>query len=158
LLIALGIAAFAILIATGIWRRRRSAARAHGRGPTARPPFDRDATSRDRLMGLHESLREGLTTRFGNSFRAKTTEELSADERLVEHLGDEDFRDFIRFMDQLDRLRFAPARSHDQDGSIDDLLITWEPRVASLGAKIRQRPPRRPKKAATAGRPPERPS
>jgi hypothetical protein len=104
-------------------------------------------------MGLHESLREGLTTRFGNAFRAKTTEELSADERLAEHLGGEDFRDLIRFMDQLDRLRFAPERSHERDGSIDEILLAWEPRVASLGAKIRQRPPRRPKKAATASRP-----
>lgn len=130
--------AFVTLILAWNWRRRRAALRA--RRTPADPAMTAAPTPRDRLVGLSESIRDALTVHFGTSGRAKTTEELASDERLAGLLGDEDFRELIRFLDRMDVLKFAPERGDDGQGPLEEMLSSWEPRIATLDARIRTPP------------------
>ncbi|MGP0068996.1 MAG: hypothetical protein ACLQGP_36025 [Isosphaeraceae bacterium] len=139
-----------LLIAALLWRRyRRHAARTR-RDPGASGALpDANPTPRDRLVALSGSIRDALTVPFGNSCRAKTTEELAADSRLEQLLGDEELRELIRFLDQVDRLKFAPERSDGHQEVLADVLTSWEPRVEILQARIRARPKGRVKAGIT---------
>ncbi len=148
LLLAIGIAAVAVVLLAWLWRRRRAARHARRAATAVDGLAAADPTPRDRLVGLSESIRDALTAQFGSSCRAKTTEELSADHRLAELLGDEGFRELIRFLDRIDLVKFAPERSGNHDETLGELLSAWEPRVATLSARIRVKPRARPKAAA----------
>jgi hypothetical protein len=126
------------LVLAWIWRRRRAALRT--RQALAAAETVAEPTPRDRLVGLSESIRDALTVPFGTSGRAKTTEELAADERLAGLLGDDGFRELIRFLDRIDLLKFAPARGGSHRESLDEMLTDWTPRIAALDARIRTRP------------------
>jgi uncharacterized protein (TIGR03382 family) len=152
LLPALGIAMAAVLLLAWLWRRRRATLRARRAATAVVGLAAAEPTPRDRLVGLSVSIREALTVQFGSSCRAKTTEELSTDDRLAQLLGDEGFRELIQFLDRIDRLKFAPERSGNHD-ALDEVLLTWEPRVASLNARIRVKPRSRPKVGAPRSRP-----
>jgi len=91
------------------------------------------------LVALSNSMRDVLANQFGAGWRAKTTEELSAEVRLLEALGREQLQELIRFFDQVDRVKFAPERSNNQHDSLELTLNTWEPRLAELEKKIRAR-------------------
>jgi len=136
--------AFALLVILsgaalyGVWRKRRIA-----RGKGAKPPVidERpDAAPRERLIGLAGSLRTALTDRFGASYRARTIEELSADGDLGKLLGVELFGQLIQFLDQIDQLKFAPARTQNQQQALEQELVDWEPRVKNLATQIRNKP------------------
>ncbi len=99
-----------------------------------------DATPRDRLVGLSNSIRETLTVQYGSTWRAKTTKELAADTQLVQTVGPEGFDDLIRFLDRVDLLKFAPERTDQDHESLERELTVWEPRVIALKSKIRARP------------------
>jgi hypothetical protein len=147
LLFALAIAAVAILLATWGWRRRiRLAARR--RGASSARPLVADPTPRDQLVGLSETIRDALTAQFGVSCRAKTTEELSADERLAQLLGAEAFQELMQFLDRIDLVKFAPERSDRRDDELAEALEAWEPRVTALAARIRVKPRSRPRAKA----------
>ncbi len=139
LLLAMGLAALAVLLIAWAWRRWRARG---ARGPVASTggPPPTDHTPRDRLVGLSETIRDALTVQFGHSCRAKTTEELSADERLAQLLGQDGFRDLIQFLDRIDRLKFAPDRPDDNGEGLDEALTTWGPRMTALAAQIRVKP------------------
>jgi Domain of unknown function (DUF4381) len=154
LLLAIGIAAVVVLLLAWLWRRRRAALVARRPAAAVDGLAAADPTPRDRLVGLSESIRDALTAQFGSSCRAKTTEELSADARLAELLGDEGFRELIQFMDRIDLVKFAPERSANHDVTLGELLSAWEPRVADLGARIRVKPRARPKAATPRSAPP----
>ncbi len=95
----------------GAWRHRRGVrARAAKRPLVERP----DATPRQRLIGLWGSVRDALTDRLGASYRARTTEELAGDQELAELLGVELCQQLIHFLDQIDRLKFAPVRTQNE--------------------------------------------
>jgi hypothetical protein len=79
----------------------------------------------------------------GTACRAKTTEELSTDNRLEQLLGEECRTELIRFLDQIDHLKFAPERSGNHQEALQEALTNWTPRVETLQAKIRARPQRR---------------
>ena len=68
----------------------------------------------------------------GTAWRAKTTEELAAEPRLAEALGFDQLQELIRFLDQVDRLKFAPERSNHHHDSLEHELAAWEPRIAEL--------------------------
>jgi len=116
------------------WLIRRGGVRS-GRSSLA-PRNQPDATPRGHLVALADSIREALIGQFGTAWRAKTTEELSADQELEHALGREPFQELIRFLDQVDHLKFAPERSNRHDESIQQELATWKPRVAELLKKI----------------------
>jgi hypothetical protein len=120
-------------------RRRRTRLKRGNLVPEVQP----DATPRERLVALSKSIRATLTVQYGTTWRAKTTEELSADAQLVQAVGREEFDDLIRFFDQVDRIKFAPARSNQNHDSLQNDLAIWEPRVADLNARIRAKPARR---------------
>ena len=50
------------------------------------------------------------------------------------------WKKLIRFLDQVDRLKFAPERPRQHFGSLDDELVVWKPKVAELVEKIRAQP------------------
>ncbi len=147
LLLALGLAALAVVLAAWAWRRRGAAGRRRLVASTG-GPLAADPTPRDRLMDLSETIRDALTARFGPSCRAKTTEELAADERIPQLLGEEGFRDLILFLDRIDLLKFAPDRSENHDEDLEEILGTWEPRLRALAARIRAKPRARPRPEA----------
>ena len=150
----LGIAALAVVLLAWLWRRRRAALRARRAATAVDGLAAADPTPRDRLVGLSGSIRDALTVQFGSSCRAKTTEELSADDRLAQLLGDEGFRELIQFLDRIDLVKFAPERSDNHDEALGELLSAWEPRVATLGARIRVKPRARPRAATPRSAPP----
>jgi hypothetical protein len=130
-----------LLLAFPAWRRyRRTPARSGQAHPSpgglaASPP-----SPRERLVGLSASIREALTVPFGTAGRAMTTEELAVDRRLEKLLGDQDLQELIRFLDQVDHLKFAPERSNHQQEVLQESLTSWEPRVEMLRDRIRSRP------------------
>jgi hypothetical protein len=156
LLLALGVAVVIVLLAAWGWWRG-AARRARGQGALAGGSSTAELSARDRLVGLSESIRDALTAQFGNSFRAKTTEELSADEQLVQLLGPEGVGELMPFLDRIDRLKFASERSDDHDEQLGDVLRTWEPRVTALAARIRARRATRTRPVASRSRPNGRP-
>src|SRR5262249_11839414 len=98
------------------------------------------AAPRDRLAALAESVRNALTVQFGAASRAKTTEEWAVDQRLMQLLGEPEFQDLIRFLDQVDRVKFAPERADNHQEAILEALGSWEPRVTTFQARIRIKP------------------
>ena len=152
LLLAMAVVAVGLLLVAWAWRRRRSL-RIRRSGLPGGGSSTADLGPRGRLVGLSETIRDALTAQFGSSFRAKTTEELSADERLVELLGEVGFRELMQFLDRIDRLKFARERSDDHDDELSQTLTTWEPLVTALAARIRARPRARPRREATRSRP-----
>jgi hypothetical protein len=61
------------------------------------------------LLALADSLRDALVQRFGESWRAKTTEEVGASSTLVEFLGQERLGVLVEFLETVDRVKFAEA-------------------------------------------------
>jgi hypothetical protein len=85
-------------------------------------------------------MRDVLANQFGTAWRAKTTEELSAEPRLEEVLGHDQLQVLIRFLDHVDRLKFAPERSNHHHELLERDLLAWEPRLADLKKKIQAKP------------------
>jgi hypothetical protein len=117
--------------------RRRQSRRGRGEIVTV---DQENVNPRDRLVALSRSIRETLTVQYGMTWRSKTTEELSSDAQLVQAVGREGFEELIRFLDQVDRIKFAPERSIQHHESLQHDLEIWEPRVADLKARIRAKP------------------
>jgi hypothetical protein len=141
LLLVLGLMAALLLAGAGLlWRHHRKAPRVRQGRLAPAAGFDSQPTPRDRLVALAESVRDALTVQFGAPSRAKTTEEWAADARLVQLLGEPDFQELIRFLDQIDRVKFAPEHSDNHHEAIQEALVSWEPRVASLQARLRIKP------------------
>ena len=125
-----------LLIAVVSWILIRRV-RGRPRGVVAVSGGESDNTPRGHFVALSQSIRETLTAQFGTSWRAKTTEELSADSQLEQVLGKEPLEELIRFLDQVDRLKFAPERPRHHVDSLDDELAAWKPKVTDLVEKIR---------------------
>lgn len=138
LLVVLAIVAAAVLLAGWAWRRRSS--RARGPGLAIGGQLAADPGPRGQLVGLSETIRDALTAQFGSSFRAKTTEELAADERLRQLLGEEGFRELMQFLDRIDRLKFAPEGAAGEDDELGRALSAWEPLMMATIARIRAKP------------------
>jgi len=128
-----------LVLAWFLWRLFR-----RGRARSARTGLVRgnapDPTPRGQFLALSDSIRETLIRKFGTAWRAKTTEELSADAQLEHALGPEPLQELIRFLDQVDHLKFAPERSNHHDLLLGRELGTWRPRVADLLEKIQAKP------------------
>jgi hypothetical protein len=102
--------AAAVLAAGALWlwkrrkRRRRVAAQP---APVVLLLAAEDLTPRDQIITWAEAVRGGLVARFGDSWRAKTTEEIALDESLVPALGEEEAGRLVRFLNQADRAKFG---------------------------------------------------
>ncbi len=143
-----------LLLAPLLWRRhRRSAARVRRDQQLPGSLADSNPTPRDHLLALSASIRDALTVPFGTACRALTTEELAADRRLEALLGDQDLGELIRFLDHVDRVKFAPERSNHQQEGLQEALATWAPRVETLRARIRTKPRERARRGSLRKRP-----
>jgi hypothetical protein len=131
-----------LLVGWFVWRRLQPKRFLAAPGSPAARSLP-DDTPRGRLLALAHSIRESLTTKFGASWRAKTTEELSADAQLAEVLGRDGLRELIRFLDEVDRLKFAPERSDRGEESLAAELAAWQPSLGALLERIEARPARR---------------
>lgn len=139
----LATAAIVVFLAAGFWlRRKRSRGRRSRVTGLVNDPAQ--AGPRGQLVGLSESVRDALTTRFGNSVRAKTTEELADDPHLAEALDVESFEDLIRFLDRIDRIKFATGSALNVDEELARELAEWEPRINDLTARVKNGPRFRP--------------
>ena len=136
----------ACLLVGWVVGRRLALVRARPARTDLRSQGPRENTPRGRLVALSQSMRNVLADQFGTAWRAKTTEELSAEPRLLEVLGHDQLQELIRFLDQVDQLKFAPERSNHHHESLERELTTWEPRLADLNKKIQAKPERRLKK------------
>jgi hypothetical protein len=130
--VVVGLAAIVVLAIGFFWRRLVRGRREGERPSAGSGRSDGEASPRDRLVALSESIRAALTVPLGTACRAKTIEELAADERLEPLLGEEGRRDLIRFLDQIDRLKFAPERADQHDGALQQALSAWEPCIVML--------------------------
>lgn len=72
-------------------------------------PQTRDLSARGQLVAHSDSMRDELAHQFGSAWRAKTTEELSVEPQLEQILGRDQLEELIRFLDQVDHLKFAPS-------------------------------------------------
>jgi len=97
----------------------------------------------DNLVALSDSIRTALILKLGMACRAKTTEELSADARLEQLLGDQGRSELIRFLDRIDRLKFALPRADRNDEALQQMLSEWEPRIVALRERIQTNAPGR---------------
>jgi hypothetical protein len=107
-------------------------------------PEPRDLTPRGQLVAHSDAMRDALARQFGSAWRAKTTEELSIEPQLEQILGREHREELIRFLDQVDHLKFAPERPSHRDEVLAGELATWEPRLADVKTKITSGSPARP--------------
>ena len=150
---AAAVATVLVLLAVWLWYRRRAALRSRRSAIPADGLAIANATPRDRLVGLSESIRDAMTVQFGSSCRAKTTEELAVDEKLPQLLGEDGFRELMQFLDRIDRVKFAPERSDNHAAELEELLTTWEGRVTTLDARIRVKPRARQRSADGRSKP-----
>jgi hypothetical protein len=108
------------------------------------------------LVAFSSSIRETLANRYGTAWRAKTTQELATEDALVEMLGYEQLDELIRFLDFVDHLKFAPERSNNNHEALESELMSWEPRISSIGKMIQSNSERK-QKPATANVQPQNP-
>jgi hypothetical protein len=153
-LLLVAVAAACVLLGWFLWRRvRHRGVQAKPGGLAARG--EPDNTPRGRLLALGHSIREALTVQFGAPWRAKTTEELAADAQLEQVLGCDGLQELIRFLDQVDRLKFAPERSNHRQEALEAELAAWHPRLLALKQRIETKPAGR---GGTRNADPARPS
>jgi hypothetical protein len=104
----------AVLIGTAllIRSRRRSATRTKQPDPSVTEAERQSAgvTARERVVELSESVREALVARFGESWRAKTTEEIASEPSLADTLGVPLAEHLIDFLQVADLVKFAADR------------------------------------------------
>jgi hypothetical protein len=144
--IALAIAG-SLLVAWILWRLVRRGRSRPGQGFS--DTDSADVTPRGRLVALSTSTKNALATRFGPSWRAKTTEELAAEPALSEMLGPEPLQELIQFLDRIDRLKFAPERPNQHRQSLQEELADWNPRIAGVISRIQARSNGRPARQAS---------
>jgi hypothetical protein len=129
-----------LTLSVAVWLLGRMVRRRLARSrPGQATPAVVDVTPRGRLVGLSTSTKNALATRFGSTWRAKTTEELADEPPLRDVLGPEMLTQLIEFLDRIDRLKFAPERPSKNRQSLEDELAAWDPRVAGLIARIEAR-------------------
>jgi hypothetical protein len=134
-LVAATVAITSLLLASLLWKRWRRR-RARGAASNSVDGNQPDTTPRGQFLALSDSIREALIRQFGTEWRAKTTEELSEDAQLEHALGPEPLRELMRFLDQVDHLKFAPERSNHRQDSLQQDLGRWKPQISDLVAKI----------------------
>ena len=101
---------FAALHLSRIARRRTPTARASG-SPTAGLDRRSSADSAlDRVVELSDTFRETLVGRFGEAWRAKTTEEIAQEPQLHEALGTDAAGGLLAFLHIADLAKFAGDR------------------------------------------------
>lgn len=112
------------------------------RGKTGKGP-DRQArptpgTSADVLIELSGKIRGTLVERFGEAWRAKTTEEISSEPALWEVFGRETAERLVAILSEADRVKFAAeemVETRSQSEDADDRAVFVSGFLAAAGAR-----------------------
>jgi hypothetical protein len=95
-------------------------------------PVPGDDSPRAQLLSLASQVRQTLIARFGQSMRARTTEEIAADVVVKEALGDERFEPLIRLLAGADRWKFAPPSANGQLDRLGEEISAWKVLITAL--------------------------
>jgi hypothetical protein len=120
-------------------RRRSVTSQAAVRATVPPGPGD-GADDRERLIALAGTLRSALAERFGEGWRAKTTEEIAASPELAGELGVDGASSLVDFLRLADLAKFAgdhfnPSAVSDPaswDGWVTGLVAGLEPEATSV--------------------------
>ncbi|MHC5541654.1 hypothetical protein ACYOEI_25815, partial [Singulisphaera rosea] len=138
-------AGFSLLLVSAFWiRRRRRRTRA---GASIPPPpgtrFSPSDTPRERMIYWSLTVREALTVRFGDAWRAKTTEEIATDPGLLTALGSDHALKVVGFLLEADRAKFADSIDLESYTDLDfqalTELITSAAKESTTNGKPRSR-------------------
>jgi hypothetical protein len=117
--------ALALVLAALFWIIRRRVVRRHA--PLAEPEFSAlDDSPGAVLLSLAAKVREALAARFGPSLRARTTEEIAADDAIREALGAENLEPLTHLLIAADRWKFASEPGNGREESLLGDLSNWE--------------------------------
>lgn len=108
--LAIGAGLALLLVSAFLIRRRRRRSKVSVSIPPPPgahfSPFD---TPRERMIYWSLTVREALTVRFGDTWRAKTTEEIATDPGLLAALGSDHALKVVGFLLEADRAKFAES-------------------------------------------------
>ena len=93
------------------WRLRRRRVLAKQESAGIREITDAPTSSTERIIEISNLIRSELSSRFDSSYRARTTEEISDDQRIQDALGSDDHARLIELMQTADRLKFSAMYS-----------------------------------------------
>lgn len=99
-------------------RRRRVAAREHPENQDDEP-----GTAAERVLRASRRLRERISGRLGESYQARTVEELGDSEELKGWLGPEPFGQVIKILKLADQIKFAGEAATEDQGAEADSVV-----------------------------------
>jgi hypothetical protein len=128
-LACLGLALVLAALAWWRWAGRLKKRRAVPVGADGEPaPLDGDAASpRLRMVALSAAVREALATRFDETWRAKTTEEVAESPDLARAIGAEEAERLVAFLRAADRVKFAPEIPEESPALQREAVDAWVP-------------------------------
>ncbi len=126
-----------LVVAVGVWVRRRRSARAGSISSV----LQSGAQSHVHLLfDLALAVRTALASRLGPAWRARTTEEIARDQALRESLGGETFSRLVEFLDQVDTLKFAAGEPSCDEGWLAVEFERWRGWAAELEKSLASSP------------------
>jgi hypothetical protein len=120
----------AVVLGTWLLRRRRRRA-SLGEVLAVAQPMD-DDSAQARAIRLAARARLSLSARFGPAIRARTTEELAADEQIREQLGADRFELLTCLLSRADRWKFATPSGDGSPEPLGEDITAWEALVSDL--------------------------
>ncbi len=118
------LAGLAIMVLSGLIRIRRRRRRRFDKPPIAVPagPF---ASRREQMAAWSTAIRAALAVRLGGHWNARTTEEIAADQTLLERLGPEPAAELVRFLALADLAKFDDREGLQPPLPDPDLAPGW---------------------------------
>ena len=123
--VAIGSVAAPLLLAAFWWLMRRRVSR-RGRTRLEFSSTTSDDSPSSKLLNMAGQVRESLAARFGPSIRARTTEEIAADEQLRDALGESQFGPLLQLLATADRWKFASPAGNGEDQALLEDLARWD--------------------------------
>ncbi len=117
------------------WRRRRRVMNAASLEAAVGLGGASGASAEDLMLGLGVSVRGLLIERFGQVWRAKTTEELATSLDLAKILGEEGLAELVAVLDRVDQIKFASA-GEESGRSLEGELGMWRPRADGVMERL----------------------
>ncbi len=130
--IAILLALLALIFVVFLRRRSRRGKRLSG---VPMFPDTSDESERERMIAWSIAVREALASRFGNVWKARTTEEIADDPQLLAQIGSERSERLIRFLREADRAKFADSSAALDYFDFDGLAELLTPPAPAAGAR-----------------------